>query len=322
MKLSLIIPVYNLEHHIEKCLQSVIKQDLYSDNYEIIVINDGSNDQSEELIKHFTTRHNNIKLFTIKNGGVSNARNEGLKKAKGDYIYFIDGDDWLNENVLNSIYEKVKHNTLDIARFGYIKNYVTKSITVSLPDSVIYPNGIDFIIQTKTNHYYPWQFVFSRHFLLQNNLWFNTNLSFCEDKEFLIRALTFSKRFKSFETIVYNYNLERENAVSFNISDKGIADLVTANRLIYNFADTTIKNNKQREFIKNNALISIRNSYYILTTNSLWKRFKPWSNTVKKNINLMTIDKSDKLFLLKKSKFLFYLKHYLPRALYHTKNNT
>lgn len=322
MKFSLIIPVYNLEPYIAKCLKSVVNQDLGTDSYEIIVINDGSMDNSEKIIKHYAEKYANIHLHTIKNNGVSNARNEGLQKAKGEYVFFIDGDDWLNPNILKSTYENLKTDTLDIARFGHTREYASKpSKTVSIPESKVYANGLDFIMETKTNDYYPWQFVFSKQFLIENKLWFNTNLSFCEDKELVIRALTRSKRFKNFKTILYNYNLKRENAASFNISDKGINDLVAANRLIYNFANVHIKNTEHSQYFKNDALTSIRNSYYILTTNSLWKRFKPWSKMVKNKIDLINIDTNDKLHLLKKSSFVFYLKYYLPRAMYHKINS-
>lgn len=321
MKFSLIIPVYNLEHDIEKCLKSVVSQDLDTDSYEIIVINDGSKDNSGEIIKSYAAKYANILAYTIDNNGVSNARNEGLRKAKGEYIFFIDGDDWLNENILKSAYENLKPYTLDIARFGHTREYANKpSKTINIPESKVYANGLDFIMETKTNDYYPWQFVFSKQFLIENELWFNTNLSFCEDKELIIRALSRSKRFKNFEMVLYNYNLKRENATSFNISDKGISDLVTANQLIYNFSNTHIKNTKHSQYIKNDALTSIRNSYYILTTNSLWKRFKPWSKMVKNKIDLINIDTNDKLHLLKKNSFVFYLKYYLPRAMYHKIN--
>lgn len=318
MKYSLIIPVYNLEQYLERCLNSIINQGIDSNEFEVIIINDGSTDDSLSIITKYVNSQSNFRVFTIANNGVSNARNQGLIKSKGEYVYFIDGDDWLYKNILKDVYNKVKLSNLDIAKFDYTKRYLNnRHENVHVKKDLKYTDGLNFIMKNENKDFYPWQYIFSRRFLLNNNVWFNKELAFCEDKEFVIRALTFTSKFKSFNLKIYNYSLERESAVSANISDRSIKDLIDSNLLIYNFANDNIKKDIEREYIKNLAITSIRNSFYILTTNSIWKRYWSWCRKVKPVINNIEIEASDKLFVLKKCEFKFYLKYYLPRALYH-----
>lgn len=117
IKLSLVIPMYNVELYIEKCLNSCINQDLSSNEYEIIIVNDGSKDTSLSRAEAIARKHNNIKIISQENGGLSSARNTGLKNAKGEYIWFIDSDDWIEPNVLKNLYQIASHNNLDILRF-------------------------------------------------------------------------------------------------------------------------------------------------------------------------------------------------------------
>lgn len=100
MKLSIIIPVYNSEKYITCCLESLLVQEMSANEYEIIIVNDGSTDSGGLIARDYTERHSNIHLFNQKNKGVGTARNKGIELAKGDYIYFIDPDDYIAINVL------------------------------------------------------------------------------------------------------------------------------------------------------------------------------------------------------------------------------
>ena len=108
-KFSIIIPVYNVERYIKKCLDSVIEQT--EDDYEVIVVNDGTPDNSIELIKDY-----NVKIINQKNQGLSAARNKGVEKAKGEYIIFLDSDDYLEKNTLKEVKKSLKNNP-DLVRF-------------------------------------------------------------------------------------------------------------------------------------------------------------------------------------------------------------
>ena len=108
MKVSIIVPVYNVSKYIKRCLDSLVKQTL--SNVEIILVNDGSEEDEEVLIKEYMLEHNNIKYYKKKNGGLSSARNYGLKKAIGEYILFVDSDDYIDENMCLNLYNVAKKN--------------------------------------------------------------------------------------------------------------------------------------------------------------------------------------------------------------------
>lgn len=103
VKLSIIIPVYNVELYIEKCLQSCLSQDIPYDEYEIIVVNDGSPDGSLAIAESIAKTTTNMTIISQKNGGLSAARNTGMSVAKGEYIWFVDSDDWIETKDRKSV---------------------------------------------------------------------------------------------------------------------------------------------------------------------------------------------------------------------------
>ena len=111
-KISVIIPVYNVEKYLSKCLDSVVNQTLK--DIEIIVVNDGSPDNSQKIIDDYTKKYKNIKSFVKKNGGLSDARNFGIKKASGKYIAFLDSDDYVTEDMYEKMYKKAISHNFDI----------------------------------------------------------------------------------------------------------------------------------------------------------------------------------------------------------------
>ena len=126
VKVSVIVPVYNVEEYISKCLGSLVKQSLK--DIEIIVVNDGTPDNSQVVIDKYVKKYNNIKSFIKKNGGLSDARNYGLKYAKGEYISFVDSDDYIDNTMLEKMYNKAKKDNLDIVVCNSIELYDDKEI--------------------------------------------------------------------------------------------------------------------------------------------------------------------------------------------------
>ena len=112
IKVSIIVPFYNVENYIEKCLQSLVNQTL--EDIEILLVNDGSKDRSEEIAKQFIEKYPNKIIYLEKeNGGLSDARNYAIPHAKGEYIAFLDSDDYVETNMYEEMYNKAKKEDLD-----------------------------------------------------------------------------------------------------------------------------------------------------------------------------------------------------------------
>ena len=121
--LSFIVPIYNVEEYVAECLESLILQNCSHDEYEIVCVNDGSTDASVEIVKKYITEYNNISLINKANGGVSSARNVGLEAAKGKYIWFIDGDDYIKHNCLGEIIALIKRYSPELITIGHKSAY-------------------------------------------------------------------------------------------------------------------------------------------------------------------------------------------------------
>ena len=115
-KVSVVVPIYNVESYLKECLDSLAFQTL--DNFEVILVNDGSTDQSYEIALDYSRRYNNFKLVSQKNSGLSSARNTGISLAKGEYLYFLDSDDYLEKNALEILYNTSQKNKLDVLKFS------------------------------------------------------------------------------------------------------------------------------------------------------------------------------------------------------------
>lgn len=134
LKVSIIVPVYNVENYIEKCLDSLLSQSLKE--IEIIVVNDGSTDNSYEIIKSIMDKHpNRIQYFIKKNGGQGSARNLGIEHARGEYLSFVDSDDYIDENFARDMYNAAKSENADVAVCDMVDVY---------SDKQIYHNTTDF----------------------------------------------------------------------------------------------------------------------------------------------------------------------------------
>ena len=120
-KVSVIVPVYNVEDYLEKCLNSLVNQTLKE--IEIIVVNDGTPDNSQEIIDKYAKKYKNIKAYIKENGGLSDARNYGIKKAKGEYIAFVDSDDYVTKDMYEKMYQKAKSGNFDIVVCNSINVY-------------------------------------------------------------------------------------------------------------------------------------------------------------------------------------------------------
>ena len=178
MKYSVIIPVYNVEKYIDRCLKSIISQNY--DDLEIIVVDNGSTDSSGSICDTYANEHSNISVYHIENHGVGSARNFGLSKARGEFIYFVDSDDYLVGNLFAEFEDKLAPD-LDLLVFSYYNSFEQEMTErnrtkKSLPHSGIYDKN-DFIkiftdLLLSDMLYTVWNKFYRREFLLENNFSF------------------------------------------------------------------------------------------------------------------------------------------------------
>ncbi|MBO6213489.1 glycosyltransferase family 2 protein, partial [Algoriella sp.] len=126
MKLSIIIPVYNVEKYLRRCINSILNQKKFKfekDSIEVLLINDGSPDNCHIIIDEYVDKYDFIKGFYKTNGGLSDARNFGLEQATGDYIWFIDSDDWIDEESLYTLSQELENSEIEVLEFDYSMKY-------------------------------------------------------------------------------------------------------------------------------------------------------------------------------------------------------
>lgn len=231
MMLSLIIPCYNVENYILKCLNSIVSQNISITDYEIIVINDGSKDKSGSIAKAYCEKHpGNFRYFEQKNIGLSGTRNRGIKLAKGDYLWFVDSDDWIEENCLCSIINSLTNNC-DVLAFsgfipegGRIENSSCFNIGVN-SKSKLFHSGFADAAQL---------YIFRKEFLLENNLFFKEGIKH-EDTLFTPIVLHKAENIVFFRTPVYHF-LQREGSITTVVDIKRIYDLWDNMKILYDYS--------------------------------------------------------------------------------------
>lgn len=137
-QVSIIVPAYNVENYIERCLNSLVNQTFK--DIEIITINDGSTDKSLELLNKYAKEDIRVSVIDLGDEGVSYCRNLGVEKANGKYIMFVDSDDWIDSNMIEAMYKKAEENKLDLVMCSYIREFKdhSKEKRFNLPEEIIY----------------------------------------------------------------------------------------------------------------------------------------------------------------------------------------
>lgn len=217
-KLSIIIPVFNGEKFIKRCVDSVLNQSMYID--EIIIINDNSTDGTIEILEKNYSNLVNIKIINLKkNHGVSYCRNLGIEKSSGEYIGFVDSDDYVEVNMFEKMYNNAKDNNLDICICNFVEVNQENRIKSK------YKNNEEVLERDKSLEKYllnkispsVWDKIFRRKIL--KNIKFNTELIIGEDILFCLEAFYYSKKTGFVNDYLYNY-IQNDNSAVHTISSK------------------------------------------------------------------------------------------------------
>jgi len=222
--LSIIVPVYNVEQYIRACIESIFQQGLDERNFEVIIVNDGTKDNSMKVIEDIISQHNNIIVINQENQGLSMARNNGMKQARGEYIAFVDSDDMLIERSLPIILDKAIEDHPDLIIADYIKAHHNEIVKkrFSQDSKVIFKKttGKQLLLseRPKDNKCYVWRSLYRRSFLIDNNLSFYPGIVF-EDVPFTNECYLKAQRclITSQKMYIYRENNPSSITNTFNI---------------------------------------------------------------------------------------------------------
>ena len=224
-KISIVVPVYNVEKYIRECLDSLVNQTL--EDIEIICVNDGSRDSSPQILEEYASKDSRIRVFHQENQGVSAARNFGIKNVTGEYLTFVDSDDWIELNALEILYKTVKERKSDIllfSHYNFINNVIYKDLRLDNIAQIAMDKNIKF------DEYYQEFFklplgvcgrLYSTNLIKNNNILFPLNVQCSEDWLFAIEAFINAKAIGILNTGLCYYRKNSEQSLSKN-STNGI----------------------------------------------------------------------------------------------------
>ena len=285
-KVTLIVPVYNSEKYIKKCLDSILHQ-TYK-NYEILVVNDGSIDNSQKIIDDYAIKYPE-KITSIKqeNKGVAITRNESIKKAKGDYVMFIDNDDYIDKDYIETFVKEIELQDYDVVIGGYRRPTEENKIVKKL--SLENTEWSKFMILA------PWAKIYKKNYLIENHLEFlNNNIG--EDVYFNMQALQLTNKIKIINYIGYNWFFNTQSVS--NTSQKNYKKLK-----IFDLLDKTYNKLKDEKILEKSYEVNELYFYRYI----IWFLIYSMKKTTKKEINMQY----NKMFNWLKEKFPQYINNKL-----------
>lgn len=255
-KLSIIVPVYNAELFLDKCVNSLLHQTL--SNVEIILVNDGSTDNSLEICYRFEAQDERVKVFTQRNSGQSKARNVGLDNAQGEYVAFVDSDDWVEEDYFEKLLDACIRNEADVscASILRVRNYSQK-IRIKYDKEEIFTDPQEKIDAARVpDMCYVWNKVYSRSFLDKIGLRFKEGMFF-EDVDFVTKAVFFSNKIVTVPDTYYHYWTNKNSTVKTMIkSDKKRRDALISKQDVLEFFRKHNLTSRPRNLIKRKICVS------------------------------------------------------------------
>lgn len=278
-KLSVIIPIFNVENYLEECLDSVCNQTLK--DLEIICIDDGSTDDSPKILKNYASKDDRIKIISKSNGGQASARNIGIKEATGEYIAFVDSDDFIEPTMFEKLYQKAKNKDLDIVMCK-IATYDNQ--TTEIRDNVWYymlgifrdfdkdifnhKDTFDFTCEIAVT---PYNKIYRSSLIKDNNILFPEGLIF-EDEKFFYDVYLRANKVSIVDEFLYYYRVNRKGSTVEISQDKDYSDIILISKQIREtFKDT--KNYENYKFLLNNRLIHLQLARFTQTSRQHKEKF-------------------------------------------------
>lgn len=257
-RLSIVIPIYNVEAYLERCLRSILKQDIPIFDYEVICINDGSPDRSKEIVVALQEEFDNIVLINQVNQGVSIARNNGINIAKGKYLLFVDPDDYVEQNSFSRILNFSENLESQVCFLGFTfinqKGNVERNIHYKNLSNCIYSGMQSYFLARGDGKVDPdrmWAILFNREFLNDNKLRFLAEVPYLEDGELIARILCIAERCVFEGNSFYLRTTRKGSATNSNMfySNRSTIGFLKALRNLKEFKENSQLSYKQREFL-------------------------------------------------------------------------
>ncbi len=223
-KVSVIVPIYNVEKYLEGAIESIVNQTFK--DIEIILVNDGSTDNSQEIIKKYAKKDKRIIVINKDNGGLGSARNKGLEKASGDFIAFIDSDDWIQTDMIEKMYNKAMEEQLDVVICSYKSIYTNSNEIFEIPSNII-NDTIEGKNSRIFNIFSACCKLYKKEFLIKNKFQFVEEKRWYEDLPFSVKVLSTTSKIGIINEPLYNY-LIRENSIMNNSNIKKNLDILLA----------------------------------------------------------------------------------------------
>ena len=247
MDLSIIIPVFNAELFLTKCLNTIYDQKNFNFSFEIIAINDGSTDNSLAILKEFQQKNSNFIVIEKTNGGSGSARNAGLDVAKAKYIWFVDADDFLElnafENLQNFLFSDNESKTIGFNYFKVNQNNLKTTVnTYDNQSETQFFKGLEYITSNKP--YFLWVMIYENDIIKNNKIRFIENIKNIEDLEFSIRYFSYAQTIIYHNVRLYNY-FENSNSTSRSRTRENILKLAF---------DTIVVHKSLKQFLLKNFL--------------------------------------------------------------------
>lgn len=229
MRFSVVVPIYNVEKYLNQCVDSILSQS-YTD-FELILVDDGSTDSSPEICDAYAERDDRIKVVHKKNGGLSDARNTGIKIAQGEYLLFLDSDDyWGGTEVLESINAALIDNPVEIVQFGRMKLLQGENrIVPGQPRDLARYSGVStdriiaLLVESGKLSIQAGYMALSRNFLVDNALYFKPGIK-TEDLEWAIRLYLCNPSWAFLDKCFYVYRANREGSITSSIDYRHLCD--------------------------------------------------------------------------------------------------
>lgn len=296
--ISIVIPVYNVEKYLDECLESIIKN--YNTNIEVILVDDGSTDKSGVLCDKYDKEHEFISVIHKKNGGLSSARNVGIEKAKGKYIWFVDSDDYISNDSISNIIEEAKKDT-DLIIGNYLVFYpngnkeIYQDFSESLKVSVLPYEYFNYLGNVS---YAAVRFIIKKDLIYKYNLRFMEGI-YHEDEEWTTRILCMAKTFSLIKPAIYNYRLGNVNSIMGMINPKKSYDKITICKSLYDMSEGKNISKNMVQYLNSRILhnyVAILNEYNQYSKDEKIKLL----NTLKENLYLIDNANGKKASIIKK----------------------